>query len=319
MTRIALLSAALLAASAAIAPAQTVSIGTTPAGTLNNSMGVAVGTVLHRATGVQTRVTPYSGTEQFIPLVDSGELELAFPSSTEAFFAMRGQEVYKGRKNPNLRAVATLFDIYFSIMVPEKSGIRTVGSLADGKHAVATGYTNHAQAHRYFHGILAGHNVDPAKLKSIAVPHVIDGVKNLMQGKVAATMFAVGVPKNAEIQSKIGPIRFLNVNNSADGIARLRKFVPTADVIQLKPAKQRIGVPEPTWLLAESYVLVAGARVADKIAYDVAKLMHRNKDELVKILPIFRQYRPETLARDQGVPFHPGAEKYYREAGVWKR
>ncbi len=319
MKRIAVLSAALFALSATAAPAQTVSIGTTPAGTLNNNMGVAVGTVLHRTTGLQTRVTPYSGTEQFIPLVNSGEVELAFPSSTEAFFAMRGQEVYKGHKNPNLRAVATLFNIYFSIMVPEKSGLKAVGSLADGSHAVATGYTNHAQAHRYFYGILASHNVDASKLKSVAVPHVIDGVKNLMQGKVVASMFAVGVPKNAEIQSKIGAIRFLNVNHSADGIARLRKFVPTADVVQLKPAKGRIGIPEPTWLLAESYVIVAGTKVSDKIAYDVAKLMHKQKDDLVKILPIFRQYKPEGLARDQGLPFHPGAEKYYREAGIWKR
>lgn len=309
--------AAALTLGAVTANAQTVSIGTTRTGTLNNNMGVAIGTLLHRHAKVQTRVTPYSGTEQFVPLVNAGEADLAIPSATDAYFAYKGEEVYDKRPNQNLRAVATLFPLFLSVMVKDSSGIKGVPDLKG--RTVSLGYTNHAQARRYFRGILASWGISESDLKGNTVPHVIAGVRDLMQGKTDATMFAVGVPKNAEIQAKVGTIRFLNANHSPEGIARLRKFVPTADVLQMKPKKGRIGIIEPTYLLAERYMVVTNAKVSDKVIYDLAKLFYEKQKEFVAIVPIFRLYKPKQLSRDQGMPFHPGAEKFYREVGAWQK
>jgi len=315
MKRIGPVLAVVAGFAATSAAAQTLSIATTPTGTLNNRIGVALATVIDKEVKKQTRVTAYSGTEQFVPLVNDGEINFAIPSATDALFAYQGKEVYSRRKNPNLRSIGSLVPLFLSLLVTEKSGIRQVSDLR-GK-AVAAGYTNHAQARRYFLGVLASHGMSPKDVKQVAVPHVIAGVRTLMQGKTVASMFAVGVPKLAEINAKLGPTRFLSVNDSPEGLQRLREFVPTADAFLMKPQAKRLGILEPTKMLAERYLMVTSKSLPDDIAYKVAKMLYEKKKELTKIVGVFRLYQPKKLARDNGVPFHPGAEKFYREVGAW--
>jgi len=63
----------------------------------------------------------------------------------------------------------------------------------------------------------------------------------------------------------------------------------------------------------------AGAELGDDVVYKVAKALHDNKADLQATFPPFALFDPAKMAKPvQGVPFHPGARKYFREAGLVK-
>ena len=45
--------------------------------------------------------------------------------------------------------------------------------------------------------------------------------------------------------------------------------------------------------------------------------MHEGKDKLVAVAPSWRDFDPAKMYTNyEGLPYHPGAIKYYKEAGV---
>lgn len=54
--------------------------------------------------------------------------------------------------------------------------------------------------------------------------------------------------------------------------------------------------------------------------YKIAKVMHTQSKQLKQGGPLWRSYEANArLQKDQGFPYHPGAIKYYKEVGLWKR
>ena len=55
----------------------------------------------------------------------------------------------------------------------------------------------------------------------------------------------------------------------------------------------------------------------EQAAYDLAKAIDDNHGALKWFIRVYT-YDPKTVWQNFGVPLHPGAEKYYREAGYMK-
>jgi TRAP-type uncharacterized transport system substrate-binding protein len=53
------------------------------------------------------------------------------------------------------------------------------------------------------------------------------------------------------------------------------------------------------------------------LVYNIVKTLHDNKEDLVKGAPVFRGFDPKGMTEEIGVPWHPGAIKYYTEIGQW--
>ena len=107
--------AALTAASAILAgtaQAQTISIGTSSIGTLNNSLGNALGKVMTEVAGLRVRVVPFGGGQQFLPLINKRELEMAIPNASDSTFAFHGKADFQGNPSPNLRVIGAVFPFY---------------------------------------------------------------------------------------------------------------------------------------------------------------------------------------------------------------
>ncbi len=64
--------------------------------------------------------------------------------------------------------------------------------------------------------------------------------------------------------------------------------------------------------------LLINKDVSDTIAYTIIKIICENVDELHKINPANKYFAPETGWKNVAIPLHPGAEKYYKEAGYMK-
>ena len=304
------------AVAATTAHAQTISIGTSSVGSLNNSLGNALGKVMTERAGLRVRVVPFGGGQQFLPSIHKKELEMAIPSASDTWFAYHGKGAFEGNPSGNLRVIASVFPYYIGWFVKKDAPYKTLADLK-GKR-VAIGFTANSAQRAVFLAMLNAEGVKEADFDGVLVPHVVRGADDFMQGKVETTTFAVGAGKVAEADSKVGGIRWLQMGKAPDAEKRLKEFMPAAYFAALNPAKGLTGVVEPTTMVFEDYLVLTGAQLSDDAAYKVAKLLHDDQAKLAAIARPFGRYKPGDLARSHGIPFHPGAIKFYKEKGIWK-
>jgi hypothetical protein len=312
--RLALAVAAAVMAAVA-AQAQTLSIGTSPVGTLNYSVGNALGKVMTEQAGLRARVVPFGGGQHVLPMIGKKDLELSISTATDTLLAFEGKEDFNGNPNPTLRVIGKVFPFAIGWFVKKDSPYKTLTDLKGKK--IAVGFTASSAQLRFFRASFAAYGVTEKDFDGVPAPHVVRGADDFMQGKVEASTFAVGAGKVAEVNTKVGGVRFMNMPDAADALKRLRTVLPRASIQTLNPAPEFAGIVAPTKLIFEDYQVVAGTQISDDDAYKIAKILHESQDKLKAIAKTFGHYNPRELAADRGVPFHPGAIKYYREKGIW--
>jgi uncharacterized protein len=65
-------------------------------------------------------------------------------------------------------------------------------------------------------------------------------------------------------------------------------------------------------------LLVAHEKMDDKTAYNIVKAVFDHRDELIRVHTEAENFKLETqkTAAAGGIPWHPGALRYYKEKGV---
>lgn len=312
------LTVAAAAALFAVAPAsaQTITIGTSPVGSSNHSLGNALGKVFGDVGDIKARVVPYGGGQKILPSIDKKRFEMALLSASDVFFAYHGKGEFKGKATKNIRVVGVPLTYYLGWMVRKDSPYKKMTDLKGKK--VAVGYNANVSQRRSVLAQMAAAGFTEKDFDGVKAPHVVRAANDLAQGKVESSSFAIGAGKVAEINAKVdGGIRYLPFPTDEASIKRMRKFMPMAGVKVLQPAKNLVGIVGPTPVQTEDYILVAGAHVPAETIYKITKILHQNKADLQKVNRQFGRYNPAELAQDRGVPFHDGAIKYYKEKGMW--
>ena len=313
MTRIlAFAAAAFLAAGA---QAQVLGFGSAPQGSIGYNMSSAIARTIAEAEGIQSRVQPYSGSSAVLPLVNSGELDLAVLNVLEMQEAANGEGPYAGRKQANLRVLAVIFPLYSSIFVRKDSPIRTIADLK-GKR-IPYGFSAQLTLNRIVDAILATGGISGNKdIIPVLVPNVIRGADDFMEGKTDGGFFAIGAAKVAEVHKSVGGIRYLPVSDEPAAVLAMQRIMPYAYVTLVQPSPAFVGLDGPTKLMAYDYLVAVGAHVKDDVVYRIAKAMYENKPKLVESLRAFNGFNPDNMHKTMPASFHPGSEKYYKEKGI---
>jgi TRAP transporter TAXI family solute receptor len=299
---------------AAGAHAQALGFGSAPQGSIGYNMSAAIAKTIAEAEGIQSRVQPYSGSSAVLPLVNSGELDLAVCNVLEIQEAANGEGPYAGRKQSNLRVLGVIFPLYSSIFVRKDSPIKTLADLK-GKR-VPYGFTAQVTLERIVSAILASGGLGSNDIVPVMVPNVIRGADDFMEGKIDGGFFAIGAAKVAEVHKSVGGIRYLPVPDDPAALAAMRKLMPYAYVTEVKPSPAFVGLDGPTKLMAYDYLVAVGAHVKDDVVYKIAKAMYENKPKLVESLRAFNGFNPGDMHKAMPATFHPGSEKYYKEKGI---
>jgi hypothetical protein len=98
-----------------------------------------------------------------------------------------------------------------------------------------------------------------------------------------------------------------------------RRFGDELYGIEEIPAGAYPGLNEPVRVVSVANLLVVDAGMGEALAYEITRALFVHRDALVAIHPEARRLRPESAVRGSPVEFHPGAVRFYREAGVWSR
>jgi len=302
------IAAALLASGA---QAQVLGFGSAPQGSIGYNMSSAIARVMSESAQIQSRVQPYSGSSAVLPLVNTGELDLAVCNVLEIEEATRGEGPYKGRKQANLRVLGVIFPLYSSIFVRKDSPIRTLAELK-GKR-LPYGYSAQVTLERIVDAIIATGGLTRKDIVPVLVPNVVRGADDFAEGKVDGGFFALGAAKVAEVDKSVGGIRYLPVSDDPKAVAAMQKLMPYAYVIVVKPSPAFVGLDGPTKLMAYDYLVAVGAHVKDDTVRGIAKAMYENQPKLAESLRAFNNWDPATINKEMPAPFHPGSQKFFKE------
>jgi len=291
-------------------------IGTTKAGA-TGQVAAAIAKVVSTQGDLQVRTQPMAGTKQYIPYVNAGRLEFGVANLPQVIFAVEGTSLFEGHPLPGLRMVATLMPFRVGLVVPDDSDILSVADLRG--RPIPAGFKAAPLFRVVMEGFLATDGLSYQDTQQVPVSSLAQSWELFMQGKVMSVIFTVGTGALKQADIAVGGVRFLSFNHTAEALKRLQDVVPEAYLRLIEPAPQLTGIKTPSYLMSYDYTLFSSKDVDPDLVYQVAKLMYENLDGLQATGALWAEFQGETMAKDVGLEYHPGAVRFYKEVGLWKR
>lgn len=301
---------------ASTASAQVLSIGTTKGGATAQVANTLAKIVTTRS-DLQMRSQAMGGTQQYIPIVNAGEMDFGVSNVPQYWMALTGTGISEGNKYANLRLAANLMTFKVGVLVADKSNIRKASDLK-GKN-IGFGFTASPLFQHIMVAFLANGGLtfdDVTKVPAVGLPQHWDMFK---QGRIDAVIAAVGTGSVVEMDSVVdGGVRYVSLDNSEDALKRTVAAYPRSYLAATPPADGLVGVKAPTQMLNYDYVVWTNDKVSDENVYKVVKAIYDNEAELKESSPLWRSHFSRTMGKDHRVEYHPGAVKFYKEAGILK-
>lgn len=247
--------------------------------------------------------------------VGSGALEAGFTQSDVATWAYTGTGAFEGKpKVADLRAIANLYPESIHLVVKKGAGIKSVADLKGKRVALdepGSGTLIDARL------VLAAYGVKESDIKPEYIKPNQAGDK-LKDGSLDAFFFVGGAPAGA----------IAELASSGAGIELVPLDGPQADaLLKSSPWLAHDTIPAGTYkdmaavqTLAVGAQLVTSAKVETETVYQITKAMY--SDAAQKALQAGhakgKYITKENAVKGVGIPFHPGAERFYKEAGLIK-
>jgi hypothetical protein len=307
---------AALAACGAAAAEQPIAFASLPQGTVNFFQSTAIAKVVQERASMRARVAPMRGTSLAIAAVGAGEAEFQLGSVVEAVEALRGQHSFAGRAQPKLRVAFNNRPLALGIFVRKDSGITRLQQLK-GKR-MPTGWKANPNSAVILEAMLKTVGLGLADMQPVPVPEILRAAADFAEGKSDATYLAMDAPKVVELNAAVGGIRFLSLPNDAPALAAVRSVRPELFITTVKPSPRLVGLEDAINVLAFDLVVTTSTHVPDAVVYNIVKAAHEGRENLIKAHPSFNEFHPEKMAKQfASIEYHPGAIKFYKEAGIW--
>lgn len=297
--------------------AQTVGLGSTKSSVVA-AMTTAISSVVSDKTKLRMRRQEMGGTQQYIPVIDAGELEFGVSNMIQYAMAKDGREL-SSKPYKNLQLVTTMMRFYTGLLVKNDSGIRRVADLK-GKRAPA-GFKGAPLFDVFFRTTFAGGGISYDDVTKVPAVGLAQSWNLFKQGKVDAVIAGVGGGPNKDMEVAISSgIRYLDLPHDTPAAKEALKIIPGGAYEMIQKNKAYVAIKEPAHLIGYDFMLFTNKNVPEEVVYQVAKAMVDGIKDLQSTGPVWRTYTRERAGKDQGrYEYHPGAIKAYKELGLWKR
>jgi hypothetical protein len=260
--------------------------------------------------GLQIQQTPGAGIAN-VRGIDEGKAQVGFANSATTVDGIEGRPPYP-KKTANVCQVANLYPQHFQVVALKDANVKSFADLK-GKSVVAQSKGN------------TGELLTEAVLK-------INGMTYQSLGRIsfqASYTDAVGMMKDGHVQ-----VFTLGTTAPASAVmdlasARDIELVPVDDKTMGELAKQNTGyhkivIKAGTYpkqdkdvpVIGYSTHIVVACDLPEDTVYRMTKAMAANVPTMAAVVKSIEGLTPKDMAVNIGVPFHKGAAKYYKEAGV---
>jgi uncharacterized protein len=314
LVRAAVLGTALVAlGSAAIAQQKFVNILTGGQSGVYYPLGVAMGQIFGKALpDTKFSVQATKASVENLNLLQAGRGEVALTLGDSLSDAWKGVEDAGFKtKLDRLRGIGGMYPNYIQIVANADSGIKTLADLKGKRISVGaprSGTELNARAVLRAAGLAYS---DFAKVEYLPFGESVELMKN-RQLDVTLQSAGLGV---ASIRDLATSIKINVVSIPADVVG---KIGDAAYLPAMIPANTYSGQTEPVPAVAIKNFLVTHEGVPDDVVYGMTKALFTNLDQMAAAHSAAKAISAAEAAKNVPVPLHPGAERYYREAGVLK-
>ncbi len=291
--------------------ANDVIIGAHEAGSTYYVIGAAVADVVSKNSKYTGKLITAAGAAVWMPMMESREVDLGVASHYEAWLARSGKKPFA--KSFDVRTVVVGGGINVGLYVRKDSDIKTLADIK-GKR-IGSGYPGAPAIGVYALGEIANGGFGWNDVTAVPRTSLYAGQREDVTEKRLDVFYAsVGSGLTNELNSTIG-IRFLSLDPSPAAVANMRKVYP-AVVTPVKAGPP--GIEQDMHLTYLPTYLIGHAKVSNDTIYAVTKALWEKNADLRAANPRLRGWATERYATvDVTVPYHDGAIKYFKEAGVW--
>jgi hypothetical protein len=310
----AILGAALLTASGAVAQERFITIGTGGQTGVYFVVGQSICRLVNRGSadhGLKCTAPSTGGSIANINAIKAGDMDMGVAQSDWQFHAYNGSSQFEGDKFDGLRAVFSVHGEPFTVVARADAGISNFDDLFGKRVNVGNPGSGQRATMDVVLGAMGKSDADFA-LASELKP--AEQSAALGDNKVDAIIYTVGHP-NGSIQEATSTVDAKLVNVTGDAIDKLVADNPYYAKATI-PGGLYKGNDEDTQTFGVKATFVTSADVADDVVYTVVKAVFDNFDRFKGLHPAFANLKEEDMIADGlSAPLHPGAEQYYKERG----
>jgi TRAP transporter TAXI family solute receptor len=305
--QVAAAAAIALVLSAGAASAQTYGFATLPAGSLSHVISSAISKAMKEKAGLNVLVQPAAGGNVIVPLVGRGEADVGLVNIMEAHEGLDGLK--------DLRMIGAAQGLRTPFFVRKDSGMFKVADLK-GKR-VTMGYSAMRNIDQVTRAVLASAGLSEADVRPVLVPNVVRSVDDFMAGNSDMFFFTFGGPKVREADATVGGVRPLEMD--VNGMPAARKIMPWGYLTDIQPGPFYTGVDKPMKVYSFDNVMITNAKVSNDFVYKLLDAMEKGRSDIVAVAPAMAEFSPAFAYKQYGVPYHPGALKFYKERNLSPR
>ena len=263
--------------------------------------------------GIRCTVESTGGSVFNVNAVMSGDLEFGVVQSDRQFQAMKGLAEWKDKgPQKDLRAVFTIHPESITLVAADDAGIKSINDLR-GKR-VNIGNPGSGQRQNSIDGLdNAGINYEK-DLKAEGVK-AAEAPGLLQDGRIDAFFYTVGHPSGAIKEATAGrrKVHFVPITG-VDKLLKKYPYYAKAHIpIKLYPGATNT---KDVSTFGVKATFVTSAKVPDRVVYAVTKEVFDNFESFKKLHPAYQVLTKKNMLEGMSAPIHPGAMKYYKEAGL---
>lgn len=276
-------------------------------------LGVALTQLYGKALpGAKISVQATKASAENLNLLQAGRGEIAFTLGDTLSEAWKGNEE-AGFKVPlnKLRTVAGIYPNYIHFLAAADSGIKSLADLKGKRVSVGAPKSGTELNSRDILKAAGMSYKDLGKVEYLGYAESVELIKNR---QLDATLLSSGLGV-AAVRDLATAVKIVVIPIPADVVTRIGEAAYKSGVIPANTYNgQTADVPTVT---VQNYLVTHEGVPADTV-YKMTRVMFENLDAMVAAHAAARAINPKTAGSGSPVPLHPGAERYYKEAGLIK-
>lgn len=266
--------------------------------------------------GIRATVEATGGSVFNVNAVMAGDLEFGVVQSDRQYQAIHGLAEWEGKPQDKLRSVFSLHPETVTLLAAEDSGVKDITDLK-GK-TVNIGNPGSGQLQNSIDALTAAGLKHDSDIKAEQVK-AAEAPGLLQDGRIDAFFYTVGHPNGAMKEATAGTrkVRFVSITGpGVDALIKEKPYYAKA-FVPMSNYESAVNTEDvPTFGVLATFV--TSADVPEDVVYAVTKEVFENLEEFKALHPAFASLTKEGMLQGLTAPLHPGAEKYFKEAGLLK-
>lgn len=285
-------------------------------------VGVAMATLITHELGgpeqILASAITSAGSAENVSMLMNGEVQLAILQALFGAMAWQGSGVYENRPVPELRGVAMLWENVEQAIVLRRFAatgtIADLGGLRGQRLSIGSRWSGTEVSARTILSVLGwspGTHFEPVYLE------YGPSADALMNRRLSGMFLGGGIPTGAVTQAfaALGSDQIALLDVTDEQLDTLRASYPVWQRFVI-PAGTYPGQEAPVSTIAQPNILATTSAMDDEVIYLVVRTLWHHLDTLHRHHAATRTMQLADAIDGLPLPLHPGAVRFYREAGV---